>query len=179
MCLTTITLRRPTTSQKSWKRKSLLLPLTLHTPRYCGRTNPPTPPPFPPHNMSSNNSSAATSSSDTTKPSPSTTTKPTTSIFSTLTSFTLLYVTTLFSLDSWAAARASPHRAPSNDAHYRPAPSAPAPGSYQAGMHGRGSAGPRDPDEERRRRGGRDVGVVDSRPPLGMGGSAACGACLI
>ncbi|KAH9868173.1 hypothetical protein J1614_007245 [Plenodomus biglobosus] len=97
------------------------------------------------------------------------------SILSTLTTFTLLYLTTLFSLDSWAAARASPHRAPGNGAYTRPGASAPAPDSYQGSMHGRGSAGPRSGDGGR---GGRDVGVVDSRPPVGMGATAGCGACL-
>ncbi|KAF2856496.1 hypothetical protein T440DRAFT_549873 [Plenodomus tracheiphilus IPT5] len=102
---------------------------------------------------------------------------PSQSILSTLTTFTLLYLTTLFSLDSWAAARASPHRAPGTNASYnRPAASAPEPDSYQGGMHGRGNAGPRGPGDERR--GGRDVGVVDSRAPMKMGGSAGCGACL-
>ncbi|CBX94941.1 predicted protein [Plenodomus lingam JN3] len=113
-------------------------------------------------------------------PSSSSSSTSSSSILSTLTTFTLLYLTTLFSLDSWAAARASPHRAPGNTAHQRPSSSTPAPDSYQGGMHGRGGAGLRGAAEgELGRRGGRDVGVVDSRPPMGMGGSAGCGACLI
>jgi hypothetical protein len=54
----------------------------------------------------------------------------------TLITFFALYLTTLFSLDTWAAARGSPYRAPGANSFYRPASTPPAPGSYQAGMHG-------------------------------------------
>ncbi|OAL57176.1 hypothetical protein IQ07DRAFT_675248 [Pyrenochaeta sp. DS3sAY3a] len=99
----------------------------------------------------------------------------------TLTTFLALYLTTLFSLDTWAAARASPYRAPSNSdttSYLRPASTPPAPDSYQGGMHGRGNRGPGSSGGG----GGsaRDVGRVrDNRPPIRMGGSAACGACMI
>jgi hypothetical protein len=104
-----------------------------------------------------------------------------TTLTATLLTFLALYVTTLFSLDTWAAARGSPYRAPANDnSLYRPAVTAPAPGSYQGGMHGQGRAGP---GSGSRGRGSRDVGSIaqarDSRPPIQMGGTAGCGACLI
>ncbi|KAJ8106787.1 hypothetical protein OPT61_g9308 [Boeremia exigua] len=92
--------------------------------------------------------------------------------------FFALYLTTLFSLDTWAAARNSPYRAPGNTALYRPANAPPAPDSYQGGMHGRGNAGPRAGN------GGNDGGVGrvpqarDSRPPMKLWGTAACGACM-
>ncbi|CAG5177617.1 uncharacterized protein ALTATR162_LOCUS8314 [Alternaria atra] len=104
-----------------------------------------------------------------------------TSTTSTLFTFLALYLTTLFSLDTWAAARGSPYRAPGNNSFYRPAATPPAPDSYQGSMHGRGNAGPG--AGSRGGGGGRDVGRVaqarDSRPPIKMGGSAACGACMI
>ncbi|KAF1965090.1 hypothetical protein BU23DRAFT_520068 [Bimuria novae-zelandiae CBS 107.79] len=94
---------------------------------------------------------------------------------SSLFTFLALYVTTLFSLDTWAAARASPYRAPSaTNTYFRPATTPPAPGSYQAGMHGRGYAGPGDGGESRR---AGEIGRVDARAPLRMGGSSGCGAC--
>ncbi|KAF2867155.1 hypothetical protein BDV95DRAFT_185096 [Massariosphaeria phaeospora] len=101
---------------------------------------------------------------------------------STVTTFLALYLTTLFSLDTWAAARASPYRAPTAananaNTYFRPASNGPAPDSYQAGMHGRGNAGPRD-DSAGGRPAGRVPGVVDSRAPLRMMGSASCGACM-
>lgn len=96
----------------------------------------------------------------------------------TLITFFALYLTTLFSMDTWAAARNSPYRAPGANAFYRPANTAPAAGSYQANMHGRGNAGPGSGSG-----GGGGVGRVpqarDSRPPMRMGGTAACGACMI
>jgi hypothetical protein len=98
-----------------------------------------------------------------------------TSVTTTISTFVLLYLTTLFSLDTWAAARGSPHRAPGNNSYYRPAPAPVAPDSYQAGMHGRGSRGPGGGG------GGGNRGVFeqrDSRPPVRMGGTAACGACM-
>ncbi|KAL1797063.1 hypothetical protein ACET3X_005603 [Alternaria dauci] len=100
---------------------------------------------------------------------------------STILSFLALYFTTLFSLDSWAAARASPFRAPStHNSVTRPITPA-APSAYQAGMHGRGNAGPASRGGSAR--GGRDVGRVaqgrDGGPAMRMGGSAGCGACMI
>ncbi|KAH7079353.1 hypothetical protein BKA63DRAFT_563988 [Paraphoma chrysanthemicola] len=95
----------------------------------------------------------------------------------TLITFFALYLTTLFSLDSWAAARGSPYRAPGANSFYRPATAPPAPDSYQAGMHGRGNAGPGSGGD-----GGRGVARLpqarDSRPPIRMGGTASCGACM-
>ncbi|KAJ4286733.1 hypothetical protein N0V90_012985 [Kalmusia sp. IMI 367209] len=89
--------------------------------------------------------------------------------------FFALYLTTLFSLDTWAAARASPYRAPSaTNTYFRPASTPPAPGSYQAGMHGRGNAGPGSGG----RREGRVPQTLDARAPLKMGGSSSCGACM-
>ncbi|KAL1611774.1 hypothetical protein SLS59_000493 [Nothophoma quercina] len=93
--------------------------------------------------------------------------------------FLALYLTTLFSMDTWAAARNSPYRAPGNNSFYRPATTAPAPGSYQAGMHGRGNAGPGSGGSGGN---GGNVGRVpqarDSRPPMKLYGTAACGACM-
>ncbi|KAI4933291.1 hypothetical protein J4E86_011561 [Alternaria arbusti] len=109
--------------------------------------------------------------------SPATSSTPTSTLFT----FLALYLTTLFSFDTWAAARGSPYRAPGiNNSTYRPAVTAPAPGSYQDGMHGRGRAGPRSGSQAR---GGGHAGSIaqtsDSRPPIQMGGTAACSACLI
>ncbi|KAJ4358731.1 uncharacterized protein N0V89_003315 [Didymosphaeria variabile] len=56
----------------------------------------------------------------------------------TLTTFLALYLTTLFSLDTWTAARNSPYREPSATSFYRPANR---PSEYQAGMHGQGRRG--------------------------------------
>ncbi|KAF2131855.1 hypothetical protein P153DRAFT_394046 [Dothidotthia symphoricarpi CBS 119687] len=105
------------------------------------------------------------------QPTPTSTTSP-------LLTFLALYLTTLFSLDTWAAARNSPHRAPGSSSFYRPATVAPAPDSYQGGMHGRGNAGPRSGGGGGARGGSADVGRVDTRAPVRMGGTAACGACL-
>ncbi|KAF2659260.1 hypothetical protein K491DRAFT_712782 [Lophiostoma macrostomum CBS 122681] len=87
----------------------------------------------------------------------------------TLFTFLVLYFTTLFSLDTWNAARGSAHRAPSSNSYFRPANLPPAPDSYQGSMsrfRGNGD-------------GRRDVGRVqgDSRPPLRMGTGSSCGAC--
>ncbi|EMD65276.1 hypothetical protein GGP41_010194 [Bipolaris sorokiniana] len=90
--------------------------------------------------------------------------------------FFALYFTTLFSLDTWAAARGSPYRAPGSSSYNRPAPVAPSRQSYQGRMHGRGNAGPGSSSGGGSRR---VAQVKDSRPPIKMGGSAACGACLI
>ncbi|KAH7067076.1 hypothetical protein FB567DRAFT_458401, partial [Paraphoma chrysanthemicola] len=98
----------------------------------------------------------------------------------TLITFFALYLTTLFSLDSWAAARGSPYRAPGANSFYRPATAPPAPGSYQAGMHGRGNAGPGSGSGGDGARGvARLPQARDSRPPVRMGGTASCGACMI
>lgn len=98
----------------------------------------------------------------------------------TLITFFALYLTTLFSLDTWAAASGSPYRAPGVNSHVRPARVAPTRDSYQGGMHGRGNAGPGSGNGGGGRR---DVGRVaqarDSRPPIKMGGTAGCGACMI
>ncbi|KAF1841310.1 uncharacterized protein K460DRAFT_379424 [Cucurbitaria berberidis CBS 394.84] len=103
----------------------------------------------------------------------------TASATNTLFTFLALYLTTLFSLDNWAAARNSPYRAPGNNSFYRPASTAPAPDSYQAGMHGRGNAGPGSGSDGDGRGVGRVPQARDSRPPMKIGGTAACGACLM
>ncbi|KAF2703944.1 hypothetical protein K504DRAFT_463016 [Pleomassaria siparia CBS 279.74] len=94
----------------------------------------------------------------------------------TLFTFVALYLTTLFSMDTWDAARGSPYRSSGANTFYRPAHPIPSPDSYQGAMRGfqrQGGNGS----------GARGVGrlpsAVDSRPPLKMGGSAACGACMI
>jgi hypothetical protein len=100
--------------------------------------------------------------------------KSTTSSFvQTVTTFFALYFTTLFSTDSYAAARASPFR-PANS-YIAQNPIVPGTRSeYQAGMHGRGARGPGSGEQPRR-----DIGGMrDSRPPVGMGATAQCGACM-
>ena len=92
--------------------------------------------------------------------------------------FFALYLTTLFSLDSWAAARNSPYRAPGNNAFYRPVNTLPAPDSYQGGMHGRGNAGPGSGGGGSGGNVGRVPQARDSRPPMKLVGTASCGACL-
>ncbi|KAF1934401.1 uncharacterized protein M421DRAFT_88367 [Didymella exigua CBS 183.55] len=96
----------------------------------------------------------------------------------TLFMFLALYLTTLFSLDAWAAARNSPHRAPGNSALYRPASTTPAPETYQGGMHGRGNAGPGSGASGNGDNVGRVPQARDSRPPMKLWGTAACGACM-
>ncbi|KAF1952648.1 hypothetical protein CC80DRAFT_495167, partial [Byssothecium circinans] len=140
-------------------------------------------------------STSNTSSSPPKKPIPSTTstpvptstpstTPPTAALPSTLLTFLALYLTTLFSLDTWSAALASPYRAPSSHAtiHSRPANPPPPRDSYQGRMHGRGNHGPGSGTRGNAGSGGRGVGrlpqATDSRAPLRMGGSAACGACM-
>jgi len=91
-----------------------------------------------------------------------------------LVTFFALYLTTLFSLDTWAAARGSPYRAPGNNAFYRPANTPVAPDSYQAGMHGRGARGPGSGGAPR----GGEVGRVDSRPAFRVGMTSSCGGCM-
>ncbi|KAH4152020.1 hypothetical protein HBI26_028040 [Parastagonospora nodorum] len=101
---------------------------------------------------------------------------PLTSLTSTLTSFFALYFTTLFSLDSYTAARNSPFR-PANQT-LPPANSTQtgARSEYQAGMHGRGRRGPGGGEPPR---GGWDVGGMrDSGPAVGMGANTSCGACM-
>lgn len=92
--------------------------------------------------------------------------------------FFALYLTTLFSLDTWAAARKSPHRTPGNNAFYRPANTLPAADSYQGGMHGRGNAGPGSGSRGNSENVGRVPQARDSRPPMKLFGTAACGACM-
>ncbi|KAF1831806.1 hypothetical protein BDW02DRAFT_649639 [Decorospora gaudefroyi] len=106
------------------------------------------------------------------KPSP--TSSPSSALHSTLFTFIALYLTTLFSLDTWSSAQNSPYRNPSSGSHLRPNSNptyTPVPGSYQAGMHGRGNAGPLGNGRgSGGGSGGRDVGRVrDSRPPIKMG----------
>lgn len=90
----------------------------------------------------------------------------------TITSFVALYLTTLFSLDTWAAARNSPYRAPGATSFYRPAG---AQSEYQRGMHGQGRHGPRGAP----RREGRLPATLDARAPLRAGATAACGTCAM
>lgn len=102
-----------------------------------------------------------------------------TSPTNTFLSFLALYLTTLFSLDAWASARNSPYRAPGANSFYRPAGAPPS--EYQAGMHGRGNrgAGSGIGGNGRGGRGGGNVPEVrDSRPAVGMGATAGCGACM-
>ncbi|OAL05608.1 hypothetical protein IQ06DRAFT_289726, partial [Phaeosphaeriaceae sp. SRC1lsM3a] len=96
----------------------------------------------------------------------------------TLFSFLALYLTTLFSLDAWSSARNSPYRAPGANSFYRPA--AAQPSEYQAGMHGRGNRGPGGGGGggNGRRGGGNVAETRDSRPAVGMGVTAGCGACM-
>lgn len=97
-----------------------------------------------------------------------------TSPTNTFLSFLALYLTTLFSLDAWASARNSPYRAPGANSFYRPAGAPPS--EYQAGMHGRGNRGA---GSGAVRRGGGNVPESrDSRPAVGMGATAGCGACM-
>ncbi|KAF2274900.1 uncharacterized protein EI97DRAFT_434808 [Westerdykella ornata] len=87
--------------------------------------------------------------------------------------FVALYFTTLFSMDTWDAARSSPFRAPGSNTYFRPAHPAPPPDSYQGRMF----------NSARNRGDRRGVGRVptarDSRPPIRMGGTAGCGACAL
>ncbi|KAH7405641.1 hypothetical protein DE146DRAFT_419928 [Phaeosphaeria sp. MPI-PUGE-AT-0046c] len=94
----------------------------------------------------------------------------------TLLSFLALYLTTLFSLDAWSSALNSPYRAPGSTSFARPSGGG-APSTYQAGMHGRGRRGAGSGGGGGS---GRNVGEVarDTRPPVGMGVSAGCGACM-
>ncbi|KAL5414409.1 hypothetical protein PMIN04_009046 [Paraphaeosphaeria minitans] len=101
--------------------------------------------------------------------------KPASSPITTLTTFFALYLTTLFSLDTWAAARNSPYRAPSATSFYRPAG---AQSEYQAGMHGQGRRGPGRGESDRPRQ-GRLPATLDTRAPLRVGSTAACGACAM
>ena len=100
------------------------------------------------------------------------------SLGDTLYMFFALYLTTLFSLDTWAAARNSPYREPGNNSFYRPISTPPAPDSYQGGMHGRGSAGPRTGGSGNGGNIGRVPQTRDSRSPMKLWGTAACGACM-
>ncbi|KAF2265280.1 hypothetical protein CC78DRAFT_532494 [Lojkania enalia] len=100
----------------------------------------------------------------------------------TLTTFLALYFATLFSFDTWSAARSSPFRSPSSNTYFRPSNTV-APGSYQSNY----SANGRRPNENESgnsgsRGGDGGVGRVpsarDSRAPIGMGATAQCGACM-
>lgn len=93
-----------------------------------------------------------------------------------LTTFFALYLTTLFSLDTWTAARNSPYRAPSATSFYRPAG---APSEYQAGMHGQGRRGPGGGNGGAGRREGRLPATLDTRAPLKAGVTSRCGACAM
>ncbi|KAF2752299.1 hypothetical protein M011DRAFT_21334 [Sporormia fimetaria CBS 119925] len=88
---------------------------------------------------------------------------------STIFTFLALYLTTLFSLDTWGAAQSSPYRAPGT--HVRPLQRTPRRDSYQGRMTSLRSNGSRDV--------GRVPSVQDSRPPMRMGGTASCGACAL
>ncbi|UPX14063.1 uncharacterized protein EKO05_0004555 [Ascochyta rabiei] len=101
-----------------------------------------------------------------------------TSFGDTLYMFFALYLTTLFSLDTWAAARNSPYRAPGNNSFHRPAHTPPAPDSFQGGMHGRGNAGAGSGSGGNGGNVGRVPQARDSRPPMKLWGTAACGACM-
>ncbi|KAF2021804.1 hypothetical protein BU24DRAFT_438734 [Aaosphaeria arxii CBS 175.79] len=92
----------------------------------------------------------------------------------TIFTFVALYFTTLFSLDTWNAARGSPYRAPGTSTYFRPAAGNPSADSYQGQMYNGGRNG----GGARRRDIGRVPTARDSRPPLRMGGTAACGACM-
>lgn len=92
--------------------------------------------------------------------------------------FFALYLTTLFSLDTWAAARNSSYRRPGNNSFHRPISTPPAPDSYQGGMHGRGNAGPSSGSSGNGGNVGRVPQARDSRPPMKLWGTAACGACM-
>ncbi|KAF2176983.1 hypothetical protein K469DRAFT_721071 [Zopfia rhizophila CBS 207.26] len=102
------------------------------------------------------------------------------SLINTTISFFALYLTTLFSMDTWAAARGSPYRAPTSNAYYRPANPIPSPDSYQGGMTGPNhwSGGGNSGNDAGRRDIGRVPNARDSRPPMRLIGTAACGACM-
>ncbi|KAL5381777.1 hypothetical protein DPSP01_006961 [Paraphaeosphaeria sporulosa] len=101
--------------------------------------------------------------------------KSSASPMATLTTFLALYLTTLFSLDTWTAARNSPYRAPSATSFYRPAG---AQSEYQAGMHGQGRRGPAGRGSGGGRQ-GRLPATLDTRAPLRAGSTAQCGACAM
>ncbi|KAH7126761.1 hypothetical protein B0J11DRAFT_579198 [Dendryphion nanum] len=87
--------------------------------------------------------------------------------------FVALYVTTLFSLDSWNAARGSPYRASMNsEAFYRPAAPTPSADSYQGRMYN----GNRRNDGAPKRNMGGLPNTMDARAPLKMKGP--CGTCM-
>ncbi|PVI06481.1 hypothetical protein DM02DRAFT_609677 [Periconia macrospinosa] len=102
---------------------------------------------------------------------PSTSTSPLNPILS----FLALYLTTLFSLDTWAAARSSPYRSPISTAYNRPANMPPPRDSYQGRMHGQGRYGPGGPPRGE----GRLPATRDSRAPLNipLGGGCSGGGC--
>lgn len=96
----------------------------------------------------------------------------------TLLTFFALYLTTLFSLDTWNAARSSPYRSTTTENLTRPSNPPPARDSYQGGMHGQGRHGYGSGGS-----GGGNVARLpqsrDSRVPLRMGASAGCGGCMM
>ncbi|KAF2109586.1 hypothetical protein BDV96DRAFT_584986 [Lophiotrema nucula] len=106
----------------------------------------------------------------------------------TLFSFVALYFTTLFSLDTWNAARASAFRAPgaNTNTYFRPANPPPSADSYQARYSANGH--PRGTDGSNGSNGsngsgsngkvGRIPTVRDSRPALKMGVAGGCGSCM-
>ncbi|KAF2199785.1 hypothetical protein GQ43DRAFT_397943 [Delitschia confertaspora ATCC 74209] len=90
----------------------------------------------------------------------------------TLITFFALYFTTLFSLDTWAAARNSPYREASST-YYRPADTRATRGPSRDSRYYAPSVRPGGSGGEGR------IGSGDSREPLKFGGAASCGACMI
>jgi hypothetical protein len=91
----------------------------------------------------------------------------------TFVTFVALYLTTLFSIDTWAAARASPHRRPGVNTYFRPAHT---PSEYQSNYNASGHRGGSGGGSGSGDRVGRLPNARDGRPPLRMGGgSAGCG----
>ncbi|KAF2738386.1 hypothetical protein EJ04DRAFT_573831 [Polyplosphaeria fusca] len=91
-------------------------------------------------------------------------------------SFVALYFTTLFSMDTWDAARSSPHRAPGSNTYFRPANR---PSEYQSNYNAAGHRGGAGNGDLGRRETGRVPTARDSRPAMRMGASAGCGACAM
>ncbi|KAF2477266.1 uncharacterized protein BDR25DRAFT_300254 [Lindgomyces ingoldianus] len=99
------------------------------------------------------------------------------SLPATLFTFLALYLTTLFSLDTWSAARGSPFSlSPSASTYFRPGNPRPSADSYQGQYH---ASGRRDGGVGGGSRGvGRLANARDSRPPMPLVGTASCGACM-
>ncbi|ORY10637.1 hypothetical protein BCR34DRAFT_601927 [Clohesyomyces aquaticus] len=103
--------------------------------------------------------------------------KQSTSLPTTLLSFFALYLTTLFSMDTWNAARGSPYRSTiDSSTYFRPAVTRPSPDSYQGRYSANGHRPGTRPDLGARGV-GRVGGARDSRPPLRLVGTSSCGAC--